>query len=79
MAERICQVCHFGLSERCPREDCPTRKPTMLSQMMAMQQLEKMAREINPKLPSDLSGQVVTMTFSKEGIFASADPLSDFE
>lgn len=43
----------------------------------AWRKLEEMARQINPALPTDLSGQVLTICMSKDGVWAAARPASE--
>ena len=46
-----------------------------MTQQEAFAELEKMAREINPNLPADLSGHEIRISLSVYGKYASAIPV----
>ena len=45
----------------------------------AFAEFEKMARDINPNLPADLRGHVLTISMSKDGQYAYTSPTRYFQ
>lgn len=49
-----------------------TLEEYLLKKVEAFAALEKLARQINPAIPDDLTGYVLTITMSKDGLSARA-------
>ncbi len=64
-----------------PPEEVPDQlsEAEMLEGSRNMKELEIIARSINPDLPTNLSGYLVTISMSVGGVFAIAIPLEDTE